>query len=69
MSSPRFVPNAMTQSEAMQLQSLGKLTRQMSRMSSTRTAPDVIFLLSATRSITRPHASDHITLVWLSAPP
>ena len=53
---------------AMQLQSLGKLTAQISRISST-CAPWESFLLCATRSITKPQASDHMTLVWFSTLP
>ena len=55
-------------SAAMQLQSLGKLTAQISRISST-CVPWGSFLLFTTRSITRPQASDHMTLVWFSTLP
>ena len=52
----------------MQLQSLGKLTRQMLTTSAALAAPPRRPLW-ATRSITRPQASDHITLVWFSTAP
>ena len=51
-----------------QLQSAGKLTRQISRISATCTAGRSRRSWT-TRSITSPHASDHMTLVWFSTLP
>ena len=63
-----MVPKARTHSEAMQLQSLGKLTRHIKIITSVFPAALSLSLFAA-RSITNPHASDHITLVWLSTFP
>ena len=52
----------------MQLQSLGKLTRHIRIITSVFPAALSLSLFAA-RSITNPHASDHITLVWLSTFP
>ena len=57
------MPNASTHRLAMQLQSLGKLTRQI-RITRSVFCSCVKRSLFATRSITSPHASGHMTLVW-----
>lgn len=62
--SPLFVPIDSTLSDAIQLQSAGSATAQISKVKITF-AGILISLLSAIRSRTSPHASDHMTLVWL----
>lgn len=59
-----FVPIDSTLSDAIQLQSAGSATAQISKVKITF-AGILILLLSAIRNRTSPHASDHMTLVWL----
>lgn len=66
--SPLFVPMDSTLSDAMQLQSAGSATAQISKVKITF-AGILILLLSAIRSRTSPHASDHMTLVLVEDVP
>ena len=59
---------AAVRAEGEDAESLGKVTRQMRRVMS-GTALRGRRVLFAARSITSPHASGHMTLVWLSACP